>query len=509
MTMTKRPNILFILSDDQGAWALHSAGCYELQTPRLDRLAKRGTRFENFFCVSPVCSPARASIFTGTIPSVHGIQDWLRGGNIDLAQYPALNGDSRYAEESKAIPYLEGLTCYTDMLAKAGYRCGLSGKWHMGDSVHPQHGFTEWYTIAKGGCPYYKPDMVRDGNIETLEGQYVTDLITDDAISNLQKYAKGNQPFYLSVHYTAPHAPWDEANHPKKFLDLYRDTDFPSVANEPLHPWLTLAAPYKPGPEGRKAQIRGYFAAISAMDEAIGRILDELARLGLEENTIVIFTSDNGMSLGQHGVWGKGNGTFPQNMYNSSVKVPCIISWPGHVPQDRVDQSLLSHYDLFPTFLDVLGLERPETCQPLVGTSFAGLFQGQELRQSDRPVVVYDEYGPVRMIRTKRWKYVMRIPYGPDELYDLFSDPDEHDNRINDPGLQKQRQELREQIIAWFTAYVDPARDASHECNTGYGQLRRVGTKSEGKPVFSEEGPYRRSVQNAFDRFAKPDGQQP
>ena len=97
----------------------------------------------------------------------------------------------------------------------------------------------------------------------------------------------------------------------------------------------------------------------------------------------------------------------------------------------------------------------------------------------------------------------------PDELYDLFSDPDEHDNRINDPGLQKQRQELREQIIAWFTAYVDPARDASHECNTGYGQLRRVGTKSEGKPVFSEEGPYRRSVQNAFDRFAKPDRQQP
>ena len=505
-----KPNILFILSDDQGAWAMHCAGCEELHSPNLDRLARRGTRFENFFCVSPVCSPARASILTGTIPSAHGIQDWLRGGNISLDQFPLLAQDRRYADEDHAIPYLEGLTCYTDLLADAGYRCGLSGKWHMGDSIHAQHGFTDWYTIAKGGCPYFKPDMVRDGSIQTMEGRYVTDLITDDAIANLRKYAANRQqPFYLSVHYTAPHAPWSEENHPKQYLDLYRDTDFPSVANDPLHPWLTLAAPYKRGPEGRKAQIRGYFAAITAMDAGIGRILDELEALGLTEDTLVIFTSDNGMSLGQHGVWGKGNGTFPQNMYDSSVKIPCIISWPGHVPMGKTDSTLLSHYDLFPTFLELLGIDRPAICQQLPGTSFAELFQGKPIRETERRVVIYDEYGPVRMIRSRQWKYVMRIPYGPDELYDIASDPTEKRNLIDEPACQQIKQEMRQQLICWFATYGDPKKDASHECNTGYGQLRRVGTQSEGKAVFSEEAPYRRSILEAFDHFAKPNGEQP
>ncbi len=124
-----RPNVLFILSDDHGLWALGCAGNPEIRTPNLDRLADEGTRFERFFCASPVCSPARASLLTGRIPSQHGVHDWIREGNV---------GEG-------AVEYLTGQRGYTEILAGHGYRCGLSGKWHLGDSQVPQKGFAHWY----------------------------------------------------------------------------------------------------------------------------------------------------------------------------------------------------------------------------------------------------------------------------------------------------------------------------------------------------------------------------
>ena len=124
-----RPNVIVILSDDQGPWA---AGCYgnpEIRTPNIDRLAATRMRFDRFFVATPVCSPSRATLLTGRIPSQHGVHDWLRGGNVDPG----------------AIRYLEGEVAYTDVLARHGYTCGLSGKWHLGDSLHPQHAFTDWF----------------------------------------------------------------------------------------------------------------------------------------------------------------------------------------------------------------------------------------------------------------------------------------------------------------------------------------------------------------------------
>ena len=140
------------MSDDQGAWAMHCAGTPELYTPNLDRIAASGMRFENFFCVSPVCSPARASLLTGKIPSAHGIHDWLRSGNVDAERFAAQGRENPYGgyrDERKPIRYLEGQTTYTQLLAEAGYTCGLSGKWHLGDSVCPQCGFSKWYTMEK------------------------------------------------------------------------------------------------------------------------------------------------------------------------------------------------------------------------------------------------------------------------------------------------------------------------------------------------------------------------
>ena len=152
MSMSKRKNVILILSDDQGYWTLGCAGNPDAHTPNLDRLSERGVRFENYFCVSPVCSPARASIFTGNIPSAHGITDWLDNGDIDASKYEVTR-TPMYASEKEAINYLEGQMTFTDVLAENGYTCALAGKWHMGNSVEPQHGFSKWFSVPLGHSP--------------------------------------------------------------------------------------------------------------------------------------------------------------------------------------------------------------------------------------------------------------------------------------------------------------------------------------------------------------------
>ena len=277
LSMQSRPNILFVLTDDQGAWALHCAGNEEIYTPNLDRLAAQGMRFENFFCASPVCSPARATLLTGTIPSAHGVLDWLRGGNLDRERIPAEMVSDAYADfsdEHKPIQYLAGKIAYTDILAQNGYTCALAGKWHLGDSMVPQHGFRYWYTIGRGGCCYYHPDIVEDGRLHFEHGHYVTDLITDKALEFLDTLSKDNAPFYLSVHYTAPHAPWEAEHHPKEFIDLYEDCPFLGTPDVPDHPGLTCEPMY--GTPRRKEKLRGYYAAVTAMDQGVGKLLDAL-----------------------------------------------------------------------------------------------------------------------------------------------------------------------------------------------------------------------------------------
>src|SRR5699024_7898908 len=173
---------------------------------------------------------------------------------------------------------------------------------------------------------------------------------------------------------------------------------------EESHPGVPLVDGHAVGGEAdTRAALEGYFAAVSGVDRGVGRVLSTLEACGLRENTLVIFTSDNGFSCGQHGIWGKGNGTFPQSMYQESVTVPFLISQPGRIPAGQVREELLSAYDLAPTLRQWCHL--PGTDDPLAaGTSFAGLLTGAEAAPERGPVVVYDEYGPVRMIRTGRWK---------------------------------------------------------------------------------------------------------
>ena len=445
-------NVLFILTDDQGPWA---AGCYgnpEIRTPNLDRLAASGTRFENFFVASPVCSPSRASLLTGRIPSQHGVHDWLREGNVG----------------PDAIPYMEGETAYTDILARNGWTCGLSGKWHLGDSQIPQHGFTDWFVHQSGGGQYNDAPMVRNGQLVDEPG-YITDVITDEAINLLDNYADGGFPFYLGVHYTAPHSPWI-GEHPQHIVDSYDDCAFASCPQEPRNPWAAAGLVDGLNYEalGNREALKGYFAAVTAMDENVGRLLDRLDENGLTQNTLVVFLSDNGFSCGHHGFWGKGNGTVPRNMYENSIKVPAIFSHPGRIPAGRVEESMVSAYDFMPTLLDYLSVPH-KTSQNLPGSSFAPMLLGEAMEGRD-DVVIFDEYGPVRMIRTREWKYVYRHAHGPHELYDLVNDPDERTNLINEPTHKDLIANLKIRMDAWFAQYVDPKKDGLLQDGAARGQ---------------------------------------
>lgn len=284
----------------------------------------------------------------------------------------------------------------------------------------------------------------------------------------------GTAPFYLSVHYTAPHAPWNRENHPAEIWDDYfENCPFDSVPSTDTPPeWVRKVQRFADTPERRRTMLSGYFAAITAMDANVGRLLDWLEAHDLREDTLVVFMGDNGMCMGHHGVYGKGNGTRPLNMFEESVKVPCIMSHPGRVPAGVVCSALLSQYDFMPTLLEYVGIENPGA-ESLPGKSFVPLLMG-DMAAGREHVVVYDEYGPTRMVRTRDWKYVRRHPDGPNELYCLAEDPTEQTNLIDDLDSRSIAREMRGRLVAWFDRWADPIRDGRECPVTGAGQGGRM-----------------------------------
>jgi choline-sulfatase len=399
----------------------------------------------------------------------------VRKGNIDDP-----NGD--YRGKDRPIEYLADINGYTDFLAENGYRCGLSGKWHMGDSANPQKGFSDWFVHGFGGGNYYDYEVFEDRKIFNCK-EYVTYKFTDKALDFLDNYSDSAQPFYLSVHYTAPHSPWAADNHPDDILALYDDCPFTSTPDLPIHPDQAAMGICGDTPEKRREHLQGYFAAITAMDFSIGRILDKLDELELRKNTLFIFSGDNGMNMGHHGIWGKGNGTFPLNMFDTSVKVPFIISYPGKIPQNRVNTGLYSHYDFMPTLLDYLNIENP-LADELPGRSFAPVLHGEKDDGNDE-VIIFDEYGPVRMIRDRDWKYIHRYPYGPHELYDLKTDPGEDNNLFGQEEYKNKIIEMRDKLQRWFAKYVNPALDGARLDVCGAGQIDLADTRNNGNDAFN------------------------
>jgi arylsulfatase A-like enzyme len=422
----RRPNVVVFMTDDHGAWASSAYGCREMHTPNLQKLADGGTKFSRAYAATPVCSPSRLTYLTGVLPSRHTVQDWLRP--------PDSFG-------SKSRRWLDGLTSYSSLLAKSGYTCGLTGKWHMGQDDIAQEGFSYWATVPGGGGTFKDAEFVRNGERIKKAG-FKEDGIGDFALEFLAQQKGRTQPFFLLVPFYAPHTPFDFQ--PEEDRAPYNESQFGCFPREAQHPWGNRELAQH---QLNTKSMQGYSALVTGMDRNIGRVLDYLEREGLRENTTIIFTADQGYNAGHHGVWGKGNGTWPFNMYEESVRVPLIWNHPGRVAAGRTIEPMVSSYDFFPTLLDWAGVKAP-TARERVGRSYAGFLRNRPPNQW--PDRVFFEYAMVRGLRTANLKIVLRTAEWPSELFDLEADPGEKRNLWNDPAHARQRAVMTRQVEQFF-----------------------------------------------------------
>lgn len=420
----RRPNVVVFLTDDHGPWATSASGCAEMATPTVARLAKEGTRFSRAFACTPVCSPSRMTLMTGLIPSQHNVQDWL------------IPADSFGPNSTR---YLEGRVAWSDVLAANGYTLGLAGKWHMGHDDKAQSGFSYWATIPGGGGTYRDPVFVKNGQTIPMKG-FKTDLVGDCALEFLDAQKDRKGPFALYMPFYAPHTPLDYQ--PEEYRQPYAGSRFGCYPDKPMHPWQN---PGLKGHHGNAKSKLGYSALITAADANMGRVLRKLEEMGAADDTVVVFTADQGWNAGHHGLWGKGNGSVPFNMYEESIGAPMVWRHPGRIAAGRVEGRMVSHYDFMPTLLDYLGIRyRPQGFR--AGESYAPALLGQGMRRRDR---LFFEYGPVRALRTETHKLIRRAT-GEDELFDLAADPAETRNRWDDAALGRVRGELDASLAGFF-----------------------------------------------------------
>jgi len=445
----QRPNILFICTDDQGAWALGRSGNPDAYTPNMDRLFNDGAYFTNSFVVTPVCSPSRASTMTSRYGTEVGITDWI---NHRLDDEATLGLDARFPT-------------WPQFLSRAGYATGLVGKWHLGTEpeYHPtKRGFEYYAGFLTGGTEPRDPQLEIDGEMKPHKGLTV-DILTDYAIEYLQR-DHGGRPFALNVHYRSPHAPYL----PVADEDMARFDDEAVAIPNPTFPGLDVDLVDR--------LMREYLANVAGIDRNVGRILDTLEASGLAENTIVIYTSDHGYNVGHHGVLHKGNArwiltkfrdvrgpgerTSRPNMFDTSLIVPTCVRWPGVVPPGTGIDQMQTNLDWFPTILEMAGIPIPSDVT-LHGKSVVPLLRGEAgVWNND----FYGEYSQhhytnthMRTYRTPEWKLVRdfnRPGYG--ELYDLINDPMESTNMIEARETQHIAEQLDERIRAKMCELGDP-----------------------------------------------------
>jgi arylsulfatase A-like enzyme len=453
----RRPNVVLILTDNHGAWTLGCYGNPDIRTPHIDRLAREGLRFPHSYSSNAVCSPTRATLFTGLLPSQHGVHCYLRANEAQL-------GPKAYCTiaEFRTLP---------QVLADAGYQCGLVGKWHLGGNLKPQVGFSYWVTMPHGATrTFYDAEIIEDGQVRK-EPTYLTDFWTDHAVRFIGQNKE--RPFFLFLAYNGPYGLGPSLLEPSRnrHAAFYANQELKSFPREPAHPWLHNNQDYL---NNVKAILR-YATEVSAVDDRVGKVLAALRQHGLEEDTLVVFTADQGWGGGQHGIWGMGDHTRPLHAFDETMHVPLIVRHPGRVLADRRPDLLVSNYDLFPTLLDYLGLKDklPEK-PPLPGRSFAEALRGRPIEWDD---VVFFEFENTRAIRTRQWKYVFRFPDGPNELYDLKADPGERMNLIDKEATAETCRDLRHRLDNFFDRYANPRYDLRKSGTSKTALLTRAAQK--------------------------------
>ena len=449
----KHPNIVFIMSDDHAA---HAMSCYASrvnETPNLDRIANEGMRFDNCLCTNSICTPSRATILAGTYNHVNNVTTLASRMDNRLLTFPKL-------------------------LREQGYQTAIVGKWHLGQGpAHWPTGFDYWNVLPGQGL-YHDPRMVEMEREKVIPG-YVTDTITDYALDWL-RHRDPARPFCLLCHHKAPHRRWEpDDKHATMYegIDLPEpetfDDDYSNRARAAADTKMTilhdlnehdLKAPIPsdlPEPELKRWKyqryMKDYLRCVASVDDNVGRLLDYLEDEDLAEDTIVIYTSDQGFFLGDHGWYDK------RFMYEESLRMPFVVRYPREIRPGSVSDGIILNLDFAPTFLDYAGIDVPDSFQ---GSSFRRLLNGA-LPDDWRTSIyyrywmhlahhhVYAHYG----LRTRRHKLIyyyadaLGQPGAIDdakepewELFDLDQDPLELNNVYHDPTYADTVRELRAEL---------------------------------------------------------------
>lgn len=445
-----KPNILFIMSDDHASHAISAYGSRINETPNIDRIAENGARLDNCFCTNSICAPSRASILTGT--------------------YNHINGVTTLATE------LDGRQETLPKILKAnGYQTSIVGKWHLGHGGNSDPTGFDYWNILPGQGDYMNPTFINMGSEEKHEG-YVTDIITDLSIDWLEK-KDDDRPFFMMCHHKAPHRWWipDE-----KYKDLYKDEEipYPYTFNDDYRNRARAASlaemridrDLKPRdlkalvPKGLSQKeekkwkyqrfIKDYLRCVASMDDNIGRLIDYLEEKNEFDNTIIIYTSDQGFFLGDHGWFDK------RFMYEESLRMPLLISYPKEIPARSVNDDITVNVDFAQTLLDYAGIKAPEIMQ---GNSFRPNLTGKRVETWPKSMYyrywmhlsqhnVYSHYG----VRTKDFKLIFYYaeacgqPGACDdprwqewELFNIIDDPFELINVYKDPAYTEVVRELK------------------------------------------------------------------
>lgn len=466
-----QPNILFIMADDHAAHALGAYGSRINKTPGTDRIAHEGMRFDNAFCTNAICTPSRASILTGTYNHVNGVT------TLDTPM------DNR-------------LETFPKLLKEAGYQTAVVGKWHLGHGPsHDPSGFDYW-SVLPGQGEYHDPDFIEMGELRNESG-YCTDIITDKSLAWLES-RDPETPFCLLVHHKAPHRTWQP--HPK-YASLYEGEDLAepetlfddhagrssaaTAAKATIADDLTfedVKTEPPPGLDRRDATrwyyqqyMKEYLRCVASIDESTERLLDWLESHHLLDTTLIVYTSDQGFFLGDHGWYDK------RFMYEESLRMPLLMRYPPMIEPGRVCRDMVTNVDFAATFLAIAGVRPPEWMQ---GRSMLPLLRGE--RPPDWPTSIYYRYWMHKDdahnvyahygIRTQRYKLIyfyndgLELPGTPPgggreqpewELYDLADDPLELTNLYGRPELAHVIAELQTELADIQTRVGDDPYEAA------------------------------------------------
>ncbi|HEY7862228.1 MAG TPA: sulfatase [Thermoanaerobaculia bacterium] len=437
-----RPNILVMMTDDQRADAMGVARHPVLKTPNMDRIAREGVRFTEAFVTNSLCSPSRTSCLTGLYSHRHGVT--TNAVHEMLADDPAL---------------CHTHTNYISRLRDAGYQTALIGKWHL----EPNPPGFDHFVLLPGWGGYEDPEMVANGAWVRMRG-HTDDIIGDQALLFFERERDPKKPFCMLYSFKAPHGNWTPA---KRYANYFDDLEIPlpptledKLQGRPealRRTQMSIAdmgdfgVPKSlPEEERRRLNymhlVKNYYRVLLSVDDNVGRVLDYLDANGLAENTVVVYTSDNGFFLGEHGFYDK------RLMYEPSIRVPFLVRAPGRA-RPRVDsEHLVLNVDLAPTIFELAGLPVPSCVQ---GKSLLPLLEGAQTAWRDAFYYEYFEHpGPhcVRKnhgIRTARWKLIEFWEQPRElELYDLARDPGEVKNLAADPKHAATVRELLERMRA-------------------------------------------------------------